>query len=156
MHIKMRGGVRGEVSFFFRHEGRTMRKWITNMNLCIYFWKMAKGRLRFMAHYLALRLDLIKKAVASLSSISSFHRASVPDSLCEARPLVEAWARRGNDRGEAKWTYASCWRWHSWIPFGLVTCSGGCLVEARQQMSPRRGLLAVSQRPAGLREAWVR
>ena len=66
-----------------------------------------------MPHSLAFRLDLIKKAVASLSPISSFHIASVPDSLCEAQPLVEAEARGGNDRGAARWTDASCWRWHS-------------------------------------------
>lgn len=44
----------------------------------------------FMPCYLTFRLDLIKKAVASLSPVSSFHTASVPDSLCETRPLVEA------------------------------------------------------------------
>lgn len=71
-----------------------------------------QGSIHFMPHYLAFRLDLIKKAVASLSPISSFHIASVPDSLCEAWPLVEAEARGGNDRGEATWTDASCWRWH--------------------------------------------
>lgn len=92
-----------------------------------------------MPHYLAFRLDLIKKAVASLSPISSFHIASVPDSLCEARPLVEAEAGGGNDRGEARWTDASCWRWHSLIPHGPVTCLGSALLEARQQMSPRGG-----------------
>lgn len=92
-----------------------------------------------MPHYLACRLDLIKKAVASLSPISSFHRASVPDSLREARPLVEAEASGGNDRGEARWTDASCWRWRSLIPQGLVTCVGSFLVEARQQMSARGG-----------------
>lgn len=56
-----------------------------------------KSSFHFMPRYLAFRLDLIKKAVASLSPISSFHRASVPDSLCEARPLVEAEARGGDD-----------------------------------------------------------
>lgn len=81
-----------------------------------------------MPRYLAFRLDLIKKAVASLSPISSFHIASVPDSLREARPLVEAGARGGNDRGEARWTYAACWRWHSPVLHGPVTCSGGFLV----------------------------
>lgn len=81
-----------------------------------------------MPHYLAFRSDLIKKAVASLSPISSFHIASVPDSLCEAWPLVEAEARGGNDRGEARWTDASCWRWHILILRGPVTCLGGFLV----------------------------
>ena len=76
------------------------------------------GSIHFMPHYLAFRLDLIKKAVASLSPISSFHIASVPDSLREARPLVEAEARGGNDRGEARWTDASCWRWPSLILHG--------------------------------------
>lgn len=84
--------------------------------------------IHFMPRYLACRLDLIKKAVASLSPISSFHIASVPDSLCEARPLVEAEDRGGNDKGEARWTYASCWRWHSLILHGPVTCLGGFLV----------------------------
>lgn len=78
-----------------------------------------------MAHSLALRLDLIKKAVASLSAISSFHIASVPDSLCEARPLVETRARGGSGSGEARWTDASCWRWHSLMPPGPATCFGG-------------------------------
>lgn len=77
-----------------------------------------QGSIHFMPHYLAFRLDLIKKAVASLSPISSFHIASVPDSLREARPLVEAEARGGNDRGEARWTDASCWRWPSLILHG--------------------------------------
>lgn len=71
-----------------------------------------QGSLHCMPRYLAFRLDLIKKAVASLSPISSFLVASVPDSLCEAQPLVEAEARGGNGRGEARWTDASCWRWH--------------------------------------------
>lgn len=69
--------------------------------------------------YLAFGLDLIKKAVASLSPISSFHIASVPDSLCEAQLLVEAEAGGGDDRGTAKWTHASCWRWCTPILHGL-------------------------------------
>lgn len=93
------------------------RKWLsrglltrTNAFLLLKRGAYLQGSLHFMPHSLAFRLDLIKKAVASLSPISSFHVASVPDSLCEARPLVEAEARGGNDRGEARWTDASCWR----------------------------------------------
>lgn len=83
-----------------------------------------------------------------MSPISSFHRASVPDSLCEARPLVEAEASGGNGRREARWTDASCWRWSSDSArpshvlrklLGVSKATDVC----------ERGFLAASRRPAG-------
>lgn len=89
----------------------------------------------------------------SLSPISFFfffHRASVPDSLCEVQPLVETEARGGNGRGAARWTDASCWRWHS-----ASARPHHVLQEAswfkQGNRCLRQGMLAASQRPAGLR-----
>ena len=138
-HRRRENTIRGVEWETMRHLSKPLSCKLAHTNAFVLeMWRLFAS-IHFMPHYLAFRLDLIKKAVASLSPISSFHIASVPDSLCEARPLVEARARGGSGRGEARWTDASCWRWHSLMPRGPITCFWGFLVSARQQMSPRGG-----------------